>query len=73
MFNTIRRKLISGFSVILIIIIASTAYNLYTFLDSKEHLMHIKEKAVASYKYASEMKTDILQAFKGSGRACQSF
>lgn len=61
MFNTIHRKLIAGFSLILLSIIISTAYDLYTFSDSKEHLMHVRENAVASYKYASEMKIDIIQ------------
>ncbi|WHH59984.1 methyl-accepting chemotaxis protein [Petroclostridium sp. X23] len=61
MFNTIRKKLIMGFSIILVVIIISTIYNLYIYNDSKTHIMHIREKTIASFKYASQMKNNIVQ------------
>lgn len=61
MFNTIRKKLILGFSVILIVIIASTIYNLYIYNNSKTHITNIKEKEAAGFKYASEMKNNVIQ------------
>ncbi|PKL16902.1 MAG: methyl-accepting chemotaxis protein [Spirochaetae bacterium HGW-Spirochaetae-5] len=61
MFNTIRRKLVAGFSIILMVIIIGTLYNLYIYNKSKNHVMHIREIAVQSYKYASEMKNDVVQ------------
>lgn len=61
MFNTIRKKLIAGFSIILIVLIASTVYNLYIYNDNKLHIMKIKENAVVSFKYATEMKNNVIQ------------
>ena len=61
MFNTIRRKLFAGFSIILMVIIIGTLYNLDIYNKSKNHVMHIREIAVQSYKYASEMKNDVVQ------------
>ncbi|ABX40823.1 methyl-accepting chemotaxis protein [Lachnoclostridium phytofermentans] len=61
MFNTIRKKLIAGFSLILIIIIASTVYNMYIYNNSRTHIISIRENAVTSYKYASEMKNNVIQ------------
>lgn len=61
MFNTIRRKLIAGFLLILIVIISGTIYNLYTYQDSKEHLINIKEKIMTAHRYASELKYDVAQ------------
>lgn len=61
MFNTIRKKLIAGFSIILVGIIASTIYNLYVYNDNMTDIMYIKEKVVASFKYASEMKNNVTQ------------
>lgn len=61
MFNTIRKKLIAGFSIILVGIIASTIYNLYVYNDNMTDIMYIKEKVVASFTYASEMKNNVAQ------------
>ena len=61
MFNTIRKKLIAGFSIILVIIIASTVYNMYIYNNSKTHIIRIKENAVTGFKYASEMKNNVIQ------------
>lgn len=61
MFNTLRKKLIAGFSIILVGIIASTIYNLYVYNDNMTDIMYIKEKVVASFKYASEMKNNVAQ------------
>lgn len=61
MFNTIRKKLIAGFSIILIIIIVSTVYNMYIYNNSETHIIRIKENAITSFKYVSEMKNNIIQ------------
>lgn len=61
MFSTIRKKLISGFSIILVVIIASTIYNLYIYSSSRTNIVNIREKAVESFKYASEMQNDAIQ------------
>ncbi len=61
MFNTIRKKLIAGFSIILAVILTSTIYNLYAYNNIKTHIGNTREKAIASYKYASEMKNNIIQ------------
>lgn len=41
MINTIRRKLMAGLTIILIVIVFGTVYNLLTYQDSKEHLNNI--------------------------------
>ncbi len=61
MFNTIRKKLVAGFSIILAVLIASTIYNLYIYNDSRIHVTKIKENAVVSFKYATEMKNNAIQ------------
>lgn len=61
MFNTIRRKFIAGFSIILLIIMASTTYNLYTFNRSRTHLETIQNVAIESFKHASNMKMYIVK------------
>lgn len=64
MFNSIRKKLITGFSIISVLIIASTIYNLTIYNDSKIHLDKIKENAIVSFKYATEMENNIIQLSK---------
>lgn len=61
MLNTIQKKLIAGFSIILLIITVSSGYNLFIYTQSQAHLMHIKHKAISSFIYASEMKNDLLR------------
>lgn len=61
MFNSVRKKLLMGFSVILLVILFNTAYNIYSFMESKEHIMHVKEKAAKGLELASNMKNDIVQ------------
>ncbi|HYE84458.1 MAG TPA: HAMP domain-containing methyl-accepting chemotaxis protein [Clostridia bacterium] len=61
MFNSIRKKLIAGFSIILVVVIFSTLFNVYSFTKSKNHIMHIKEKTAKSLELASNMENDILQ------------
>lgn len=64
MFNSIRKKLITGFSIISVLIIASTIYNLTIYNNSKIHLDKIKENAIVSFKYATEMENNIIQFSK---------
>ncbi|KAF5047640.1 Methyl-accepting chemotaxis protein (MCP) signaling domain protein [anaerobic digester metagenome] len=61
MFNTIQKKLIAGFSLILLILISSTAYNQKIYNDDKMHIMEIKEKAIVSFIYATEIKNNVIQ------------
>ncbi len=61
MFNTIQKKLIAGFSLILLILISSTAYNQKIYNDDKMHIMEIKEKAITSFIYATEIKNNVIQ------------
>ena len=61
MLNSIRKKLIAGFSIILLITTASTIYNISGYMDNKDHIMHIKEKAVKGYGLANEIKINVLQ------------
>jgi methyl-accepting chemotaxis protein len=60
-FNSIRKKLIAGFSIILVIIIFSTLYNVYSFTKSKNHIMNIREKTAKGLELASNMENDIVQ------------
>ncbi|WP_425805070.1 methyl-accepting chemotaxis protein [Desulfitobacterium sp. Sab5] len=61
MFNSIRKKLIAGFSIILIVIISTTIYNQYIYNDDKNHIAEIKEITFQSYEYSTEMKNNIIQ------------
>ena len=61
MTNSIRKKLIMGFSVILIIMTISTIYNLNTFKNNKNFISHIKDESIVELKYATEMKNEIIQ------------
>ncbi len=61
MFNTIQKKLIAGFSLILLILISSTTYNQKIYNDDKMHIMEIKEKSLVSFMYISEMKNNVIQ------------
>lgn len=61
MFNSIRKKLIAGFSVILAVIIFSTFYNAYSFTKSNNQVMHIKEKTAKGLELANNMKNEIVQ------------
>lgn len=61
MFNSITKKIITGFSAILIILTVSTAYNIAGFMDNKKHIMHIKEVAAKSLEVTNDMKNNIIQ------------
>ena len=61
MTNSIRKKVVMGFTIILVIMAISTIYNLNTFNNSKRFISHIKDKALAELKYAAEMKNEIIQ------------
>lgn len=61
MFNSIRKKLISGFLVIILIIFLSTVFNVYSFIGDKNHITNIKDKAMVSLELSNKMKNDILQ------------
>jgi methyl-accepting chemotaxis protein len=61
MTNSIRKKLIMGFVVILVIMTISTIYNLNTFNNSKHFIGHIKDRALKELKLATEMKNEIIQ------------
>lgn len=59
--NSIRKKIIFGFVIILIIMTVSTMYNLNTFNNSKHFIGHIKDKALKELKLTTEMKNEIIQ------------
>lgn len=61
MINSIRKKLILGFVVILIIMTLSTIYNLNTFYNSKHFIGHIKDQALTELKQTTDMKNEIVQ------------
>lgn len=61
MFNSIRKKIIAGFSIILIIVSASTIYNVYSFRDSRDHIMNIKNEVSKELEFSNEMENDIVQ------------
>lgn len=61
MFNSIRKKIVAGFSIILIIISATTIYNVYSFRESREHIMHIKNEAAKDLELSNSMENDIVQ------------
>lgn len=59
--NSIKKKLILGFSIIIIIIAVGTSINVYSFMSDKDHLTHIQDKAVKSVDITNNMKNDIIQ------------
>lgn len=61
MFNSIRKKLIGGFLVIIFIIFLSTIFNVYSFIGDRKHITNIKDKAMVSLELSNKMKNDILQ------------
>ncbi|HYE09942.1 MAG TPA: HAMP domain-containing methyl-accepting chemotaxis protein [Patescibacteria group bacterium] len=61
MTSSIRKKLILGFVVILVIMTLSTIYNLNTFNNSKHFIGHIKDQALTELKLATDMKNEIIQ------------
>lgn len=61
MFNSIRKKIIAGFSIILIIVSASTIYTVYSFRESRDHIMHIKNEAAKELELSNGMENDIVQ------------
>jgi methyl-accepting chemotaxis protein len=61
MASSIRKKLILGFVVILVIMTLSTIYNLNTFNNSKHFIGHIKDQALTELKLATDMKNEIIQ------------
>ncbi|MEY8001243.1 methyl-accepting chemotaxis protein [Clostridium sp. Mt-5] len=61
MFNSIRKKLIGGFLVIISLIFLSTIFNAYSFIGDREHITNIKNKTMVSLELSNKMKNDILQ------------
>lgn len=61
MFNSIRKKLISGFFVIILLFFLSTIFNIYLFTGDKKHIINIKNKSMVSLELSDKMKNDILQ------------
>jgi len=61
MFNSIKKKLFAGFSVILLIIAVSTIYNINGFVDNREHIMHIQKVAARGLEISNDMENDIIQ------------
>ncbi|MDK2934782.1 MAG: methyl-accepting chemotaxis protein [Clostridiales bacterium] len=59
MLNSIRKKLIAAFSVILILMFISKLFSIYSFKEGKDYIAHIEHKVAKEIEIANEMRNDI--------------
>ncbi|SHK13755.1 methyl-accepting chemotaxis protein [Geosporobacter subterraneus DSM 17957] len=59
MLNSIRKKLIAAFSVILVLMFISKLFSIYSFKEGKDYIMHIEHKVAKEIEIANEMRNDI--------------
>lgn len=59
MLNSIRKKLIAAFSVILILMFISKLFSIYSFKEGKDYIQHIEHKVAKEIEIANEMRNDI--------------
>ncbi|MCX7748818.1 MAG: methyl-accepting chemotaxis protein [Clostridia bacterium] len=58
---SIRRKLIIGFGLVLLMFIGVILYNVYAISKSKQHITHIKEFTEKQVSYTDEIKIAVIQ------------